>query len=289
MKKKIFALLCIVTLLSVFCLSVSADLGPKPSVIVEFDNMGDELCYGTLLSGDKANGPYSAWDGDEEHIYNEGVDVDIWRKFAEYQDQDGFVFLQIGWHLGKDHVIDWTYYPPSVFKILLYYPETDTFVVSGIYESYAFDSYFTVDMANVKTGEMLVATSTYDYGAEIGGLMVRIIATIVIEMLVALIFGFVEKKQLLLLICANSATQIILNVLLNVINYRSGGYALVFYYVLFELLVFAIEAVLYSILLKKISQNPKNTWVYVVYALVANAVSFITGMYALSLMMPMAF
>ena len=42
-------ILVLTTLLSV---AVNADMGPKASVRVNFENMGDELCYGTLLSDD---------------------------------------------------------------------------------------------------------------------------------------------------------------------------------------------------------------------------------------------
>ena len=51
-------------------------------------------------------------------------------------------------------------------------------------------------------------------------------------MLVALLFGFRQKKQLLILAVVNIITQIILNVLLNVINYNSGPLAFTFFYVL---------------------------------------------------------
>ena len=76
----------------------------------------------------------------------------------------------------------------------------------------------------------------------------------------------------------NIVTQIVLNVLLNIINYNSGEMAFVVFYVLFELVVFAIEAVLFYRLLNKISNKQKPKWFAVVYALVANAVSFGAGM-----------
>ena len=108
--------------------------------------------------------------------------------------------------------------------------------------------------------------------------MARILITIIIEMGIALLFGYREKKQLLLLVGVNSGTQIILNVLLNIINYNSGEMAFVVFYVLFELVVFAIEAILFYHLLDKISIKQKPKWLAVVYALVANAVSFGAGM-----------
>lgn len=278
--------------------TANADMGPKPSVRILFENMGDESCYGTLLSERQSTGPASAWDGNEEHGWykeNENYswatfDYETWKAFVEYEDPDGYYFLQEGWDVGATKEIAWTYYPPSPFKILLYFPETGTFVSSGIYERYAFDTYYTVDMNGVRIGsveyneelstnERLEAYRSYNYRVEVTALIGRILATIAIEMVVALLFGFRERKQLLLLIGVNTATQVILNVLLNIINYKSGYLAFLFFYVLFELIVFALEAVAYCLWMNRLSEKTKPTWFYVLYAFGANAVSFVAGFY----------
>lgn len=315
---KLFAgFLCLALTLLLFTpATANADMGPKPSVRILFENMGDAPCYGTLLSERKSTGPASAWDGNEEHGWykeNENYswatfDYETWKAFVEYEDPDGYYFLQEGWDVGATKEIAWTYYPPSPFKILLYFPETGTFVSSGIYERYAFDTYYTVDMNGVNIGaveydeelstdermeelnsveyneelstnERLEAYRSYNYRVEITALIGRILATIAIEMVVALLFGFRERKQLLLLIGVNTATQVILNVLLNIINYRSGYWAFMFNYVLFELLVFGLEAVAYCLWMNRLSKKVREKWIYVVYALLANGVSYATGIY----------
>ena len=296
----IVMLICTVFVVMNFSITANADTGPKPSVRIIFENMGDELCYGTLLSDRTSTGPSSAWDGVSEHSgkYKENeqysyvtLDYATWKAFVEYEDVDGYYFLQEGWQVNETKEIAWVYHPPYRFKILLYYPETETFVVSGIYESYAFDSYYTVDMDGVNIGsveyneeqssdERIEAYRSYNYRQELLSLIARIIITIVIEMAVAILFGFRKKKQLLILAVVNIVTQIVLNVLLNMINYNSGPHAFVFCYILFEIIVFVLEAVLYSTLLKKVSGQPKKNWYYVLYALVANAVSFGAGFIA---------
>ena len=130
----------------------------------------------------------------------------------------------------------------------------------------------------LSSDDRLNVYKSYNYGVEIGSLVARILITILIEMAIALLFGYREKKQLLLLVGVNSGTQIILNVLLNIVNYNLGEMAFVVFYVLFELVVFAIEAVLFYHLLNKISVKQKTKWLAIVYALVANAVSFGVGM-----------
>ncbi len=352
MKKKTALIVPLIfIIIAIFAIPVGADMGPKPSVVVNFENMGDELCFGTLLSESEFFGPYSVWDGNEENIRNYDLDIEIWRKFAEYEDPDGFVFLQVGWKVSDTKSINWNYYPPSAFKILLYYPESDRFAVSGIYEEYAFHSYYTVNMNGIdiwsveenaeKSSERmseddlylgnkvehtqqgsnqtaeestahntqsnnqkfennleqditqsviqnniesvkaqtLIATPSYDYTQEMLSLVVRIILTILIEMGIALLFSFKEKKQLVLLVAVNTSTQVILNVILNVVDYKFGYLAFIAYYIWLELAVFAIESMLYCILMEKISENRRKKRVYILYALIANAVSFVSGMF----------
>ena len=291
-------LMCVVMVMMIFPITASADTGPKPSVRITFENLGDDLCYGTLLSSKPSTGPSSAWDGNEEDArHNENPNeqysyqpfgYDIWKAFVDYDEKDDFYFLQEAWQINETKELAWTYYPPNEFKILLYFPETGEYAVSGVYERYAFDSYFTVNMDGAKlsvdyneelsSNDRLNAYKSYNYSVEIGSLVARILITIIIEMAIALLFGYREKKQLLLLAGVNSGTQIILNVLLNIINYNSGEMAFVVFYVLFELIVFAIEALLFCHLLNKISIKQKPKWLAVVYALVANAVSFGAGM-----------
>lgn len=76
----------------------------------------------------------------------------------------------------------------------------------------------------------------------------------------------------------NTLTQVLLNVLLNIINYHSGPLSFILNSVLFELIVFAAEAVLYCLLMNRVSQRKRKPWLYVVYALVANGVSFGAGL-----------
>lgn len=292
-------ILCAAIITVGFPSAARADMGPKPSVRIHFENMGDELCYGTLLSKTKTTGPASVWDGIEyraKHNENKSYsyaafDYETWKVFAEYQDEDGYYFLQEGWKVSETKKIEWTYYPPQSFKILLYYPETQTFAVSGIYERYAFDTYYTVDMDGVHINEVrceeangtpegLEASRSYDYSQELISLAVRIVLTILIEMIIALLFGYRHKKQLLFLAGVNGGTQIVLNVLLNIINYKGGQLAFVLFYVLLEIAVFAIEAGIFYGRLGKMGNTKQPKWLAVVYAFAANAASFGVGMMA---------
>ena len=303
MKKK----RCIYGMITFLCVGfflpakVKADMGPKASVHIQFENMSDEVCYGTLLSKEESTGPASVWSGweddarvKEKYPFSYYFKRDIWEAFVNYEDPDGYYFLQEGWTVSETKEIAWMYYPPSSFKILLYYPETNTFVSSGIYERYAFDTYYTVDMQgiqmnsvdyndNLSTDERIEAYRSYDYRQEMLTLSIRIILTILIEMVVAICFGFRTKKQLLVLTLVNILTQVLLNVALNMIQYNAGPMAVKLFYVLLEAVVFGIEAVFYCTVLKKISVK-KNNGFYILYSFVANMISFVAGLFLYSIL-----
>jgi len=288
---KRFIAVMLFVLLPLFCsITASADSGPKPSVKVSFEGLSDELCYATLLSANKSTGPASVWDGTEENARHNGNErysrlpygYEIWKAFVEYEDQDGFYFLQEIWQVNETKELDWNYYPPNPFKVLLYFPESGRFLVSDTYERYAFDSYFSVELTGnegtAENGNIRLYRS-YDYGREAVSLVVRIIITIAIELVIAGLFGYRKRRQWMILVGVNTATQIVLNVLLNVINYNSGHQAFAVNYIIFEFFVIIIEAVIFRLFLCEDCSDKKMGRRAAIYALVANVVSLIGGIW----------
>lgn len=317
-------------------MKASADTGPKPSVRVTFENMGDELCYGTLLSKTPSTGPAGAWDGTEDGkpIFN-GANETVWRAFTEFKDEDGFYFLQWFRRADENKALNWTYYPPQTFKILLYYPDRATksgaadnsaggatrdsettaasgaFCVSDVLKRYAFHSYFTVNMAEIadNTGGNLITaiplpvTQGYDYSAEILGFFVRFIITLGVETLLALAFGLRTKRAFLTVLAANGATQVALNILLNVQLHFNNVYGVFPLYFFAELFVFVAEAALYCFIFGKRKNGGvsgsadenggKAAIVYskkrlILYAFTANLISFCIGL-PLAILLPAVF
>ena len=88
MKRKVLVFLMCLVLLMAMPITASADMGPKPSVRIEFTGIEGVTYYGTLLSKSKSTGPASAWDGNPEYAYRqpEDDDYDIWLKFVEYEE-----------------------------------------------------------------------------------------------------------------------------------------------------------------------------------------------------------
>ncbi len=285
MKKITIIFLCTFVILLIAPNSAQADVGPKPSIVINFYGLEGQSYYATLLSSEKSTGPFSALnDSSHKRIrYQSGdKDYDIFLKFAKYQESDDFYFLQYFKNCTQTNQFSWTYYPPQTFKILLYFPDTDSFMISANqYERYAFDSYYNAKVSSVG----LTAVKSYDYTNEMFSLMVRIILTISAELGIAILFGFREGKQLRFIMWVNVITQILLNTALNIINYRLGALAFIIFYILLEVMVFMIEAVLYTWFMKKYSMKKVPAWKPGIYALTANMISFVLG-FALAYIIP---
>ncbi len=309
------ALLSVVLFGSVCGLSVSqpahADIGPKPSVTVTVENIGDKVCYGTLLSASEGYGPHHAYTSEYPYIQDsrydpENKDYDseeyaIWKAFVDYVDPDGYYYWQTHWALQETDKIFWGYYRPYKFKILLYFPETQTFASSDICECYAFHSYFNAKLSDndiaVSQDKAVTVRKNYDYTWEIVSLFARIVATVALELGVAwLLFKMRTKKKIITVTVVNVITQTIMNVAINVLSYFEGGWAIL-WYIPIELGVFVVEAVAYSIIFRVKERktigaygampNPDYASIgkCVLLSFVANLFSFVVGV-ALALVIP---
>ncbi|MDD4833014.1 MAG: hypothetical protein PHI78_04995 [Clostridia bacterium] len=290
MKKKIVLAILSVAVLFVFFIpqTAFADIGQKPSVNVEFsglENRGEY--YVTLLSKRNSSTAYEVYDPTYEltaRYTPEDEDYDVWLKFVNYIDSDGFYFLQYFKKCDQTHIFRWGYYAPYEFKILIYFPEQDAFIVSDIYTRYAMDSYYHADVSitDIENGAIysdnIAVTKNYDFTWETISLVARIVGTVGIEILMALLFRYKTKKQLLLILYTNIATQILLNVALNIIAFYLGWLAFSLIYVVTEIPIFIIEGIVYTIYMPKYSEGPKKRiWLVWIYSFAANLISFATG------------
>ena len=281
-RKLIMSIFCMITIMAAFPTTASADMGPKPSVVIDFEGLSGQIYYVTLLSSVASTGPYSAF---RSNYYGEEKDYPAFLKFIDFEDIDGYYFLQYFQNCSETNRFSWGYYPPHNFKILLYFPEKDSCMVSeAAYERYAFDSYFTATIrgeiqSNTNYNGGIEVRGSYKHSREAPSLIFRIILTIAIELFIAIPFGFRNKKHFLFILAANLITQIVLNVSLNIINFNHGPMMFVFSYVLLELVVFIIEAILYTVFLQKLCKTVIPKMIPVTYALVANAASFVVGIW----------
>lgn len=270
-KSLIIILLCILIAMFLPSASVLADTGSKPSVVLEFEDILHQNYYVTLLSKEESTGPFS-YSKEPIEEGNPIIDpeeedwLEIWEAFYHYEDQDNFYFLNY-FKKVKNNTFTWSYRPPTIFKVLIYFPDTDYYAVSDIYDWYAFDNYFSVTMDENKH---LTLEKNYHYTWELISLFIRIIATIGIELLLLSFFDIYSKKLFLFILVMNLITQIILNLLLNITNFYEDSLSVIIQFVLLELLVMVIEVVAYCWCFKKQDISRK---VAIGYGITANICS----------------
>ena len=294
-------------LLPMLLLPARADTGPKPSVVVRFQGIEPGTrYYVTLMAQEESTGPHSSVTAFPElPIEVPTVDGDIWQKFVDYQDSDGFHFLQFFQDCTGKTEFQWAYYPPEYFKILVYFPDTDQFVeCPEIFRQYAFDSYFdavysqnslraeetsqSASDGREETAGTITAKPTYAWAWQGVGFLARLLLTVALEVLLGAVFGFLEKKQLMLIVLTNFLTQVLLNLALQWMGFEPSFILYVLKYGLLELGVFLAEALVYGLLLGPLGRPEGPKGHPVLYAAAANSLSFVVG-YLISRMLPQLF
>lgn len=317
--KIILVLMLAVMVTGIGVISAKGDMGPKPSVVISIEGINEKEYWVTLLSEKQSAGPYSVekepyyenWIEDEKNEYwiNEyKKENEIWWKFKNFEDTDGYYFIGYMEECSEDNIFRWGYYPPEKFKVLIYIPEKDKMIeCSTICEKYAFDSYYTlkIDGKEYKNSDIDIDNShpdneysdddyirieggdvrkNYDFIHELISFGVRVLFTIITELVIALMFMYTKKNQLMIIGITNIVTQIILNVLINLL-YNLQMAKLVFdnftpLYLLLEIVVFWVEGMVYA---RKLTDDEHDKKYCVkkayIYSAVANIVSFLAGIW----------
>lgn len=274
--KKIFAFILALVCVS-FAVGVNAyaDIGPKDSVTVYVNGVEDGREYYIALIMDVEIENYDYYDEKLETRDN------VLKRIYEFSRDHGYILIEgpvdhAYYKMTGSDSAEWGYHPPQTFKILLYFPDNESFLVSDVLDKYAFDSYFTVD---VNGDSLTVAKNGGVKGiiVEVGGLLVRIVLTVLIEIGVALWFGYRGKRELKLILITNIITQVLLNALIAVGDHSLGAFGAMFAYIAGEIVVFIAEAAVYYANLPRITESKTRNGRAVGYAFIANLASFLGG------------
>lgn len=323
MKKHLRSLPALLIAVLLLCCVAFADTGPKPSASFTFTGMPDEDYYVTMLAEVDAYGPHRVHQPGSEipgYVLEQGEQdpaYPAWQKFVDYKDPDGYYFLEdLFEQCHGDDEASWHYYPPDRFKLLLYFPESDTFLCSTVTERYAFDSVYRLDLSGKLPAEIAALTLTDPNGDPIPadgtgetsavgevtldkadgtrqqliGFLGRLGITLVIELALAWGWKYRRGSQLLFIGIVNLITQCLLNVALLCWGAgENSRFFIIFWYVLLELTVTGIEAAAYAYLLPGTDHREKSVRRHAaLYALSANLLSFVAGL-ALSEVFPILF
>ncbi len=301
MKKIISILICFIVLIAVCMPKVAyADIGPKPSIHVDFVGAGEQEYWATLIG--RTGGPWGEYNGNNARYEVGDKEYDAWLKFIEFSRENNLFFTQFVQNCTETDKLSWTYYPPYEFKVLVYFPESDTFAISGDLERYRFDSYFTVDLksateSNVGNLYLISARTSYDYIGEILKLLMRIAITMIVELGICCLFGILKKQKIWqkvsFILVVNFITQLLLNVVMYLSNYTGFGLAIIGIFILSEIIITAIESVAYAIYFVRIlpmddKEKKKTRIKSIIYGITANITTMILGI-VLSIHIPTIF
>ncbi len=266
MKKFILTLFSVLFLITVSYRPVSADIGPKPSIHISFTEGPEHPVYVTLLAEKEAYGPHHALEfAREEHQEEDEA-------FIKAAHDSGFYYWADCDLIESGEEFVWGYYPPDVFKVAVYDPVTKEIKVSDTYERYAFEARYELDLKTMKVIEKS------DSVKEMRNFALRLFATLAVELLIALLFGYKSKKELLIIFIVNIITQGLLNIFLTAGEISMGAWVWMLIMPIGEIVVMILEMIIYWFTLKSHKKGRAA-----LYALCANFVTFLLTFYSAGL------
>ncbi len=257
-----------------FPLTAKADMGPKPQITVIVKNPPNKEYYLDLLVK-------------EERSYD-NLDMDR----ASY-DQNKLALLESydvgGWHPGltqgtripmhgkltgdkeSDVMIHTFSYVgvPDDFKIIIITPDNHSMVSQEIHrDMFNYTVHF-----NYNTGEITTEKITFSYIREF---LLTCLPTLLIEGFALLLFGFSLRKNLKPFLIINVLTQILLTASVGQMIQKEGHLSGYFILIPVEIIIFLVEMLAFSLLLKEYSKTRRA-----LYAFTANLLSFLAGIFLL--------
>ena len=280
-------MLTLVMLCAVY-LPVHADMGPKPDLVIDFSGI-HEPCVVTVLSTVKSYGPNQPmqiawmpwWDEQAPEI-----DKEIYQKFIDETkllNEARTEQLYFWGVLAQNSPYVFGYYPPETFYVLVYFPETDSFLLSE--ESYTRTVFHTELAITVENGKLLFNARQPLYGImkswkDNDAVVLRLLITVITEIVIGMFFMKYTQKSMLTVIGVNVITQILLNIVIWLRYYVLSNSVSTYFPVLAgaEVLIFLIEGFIYS----KLISREELSRPYL-YALIANAFTCWLGVTAVVL------
>ncbi|MGN0796863.1 MAG: hypothetical protein ACI4M5_01515 [Christensenellales bacterium] len=279
-EKKPIAIVLLAILLISIILSMPiavADMGPKPQAT--FDIVGTENLGNFHLIVFYDHGNYN-----ENFVDDEDTSYEILNSYT-YPDLDKKLIYKN--QSGDLHIV-YSYYAPEKYVFMFVSEDYSKAVKTQVIERKYFEGFYTIDLQGISWDEcedvqvvvecediQVVGECKTDYKwwYTIVSTLARMLATVAIECLIALIF-IRSKKDFAFIAIVNLISNFLLNLILSLIDFFSG-YQLFLYclaYVFFEVVVIIAEAIAYC---KKMPHIAK--YKLILYAIFANFISYAVG------------
>ena len=177
----------------------------------------------------------------------------------------------------SDGRVQFTYYAPSNFKVILVTEDGSQYVSNEITTT-RFSAECIYDLATGELVEDLEAYLEYDKKDYIGMAKLYVVGTLMVEGFLLILFGLNQARNLPIFFLANILTQVYMHVdgWFYEIHHGSGGMAGTIHYIVKEILIILVECLLYVFFMKQ--KNGKKLRI-ILYAIIANFVSMVTSLY----------
>ena len=185
--------------------------GYYQTTTIEIEGL-QETCYGTLLAKKSGGGN---WSIQVEHDVKAPEEVKA--AFKEYEDSDHFLYFNYFQDVSEG-LLYWPDYPPEEFKLLLYFPSSDTFISTSPTNRYALNSKYIATIKN----DTVELRRNYNYLQLIGITILRIIILTLVASLLAILIGRPLKMDLKYIFMNNLIFQTILNIIITFYSYKNG-------------------------------------------------------------------
>jgi len=283
--KKLFIGISVFLLFSLtFMPNLSADVGPKPSGVIEVTGIDEAYDLDILIPYRFSSPPRV-------------MEEESWKSDTHYLDDDFFtVFERINGFITSDRYASATLYsgPPRYidreddFFTLGYFGAPKDFKIAIITESghliisepvrrQLFDAHFTYDLSGVDLENDQVNAGVVEeevpWATMVGQYFLRVFLTIAVELLILFLFFYRLKKSYLLAGFVNLFTQSFLTIFVLLGYYFWGGViAALLLLILGEIIIITLETIIYVAKLKEKSRLRAFS-----YSIVANLVTLAIG------------
>lgn len=276
-KSKRFRYILFTTILIICCalgilFLVHSAKKDKTALHITVDDLENEKYYMTLLSSEECVEDAQVYNGSNGIYELDDPIYPVWEKLACYEDEDGYFFLQEIVECQGNTSFVWDSYIPENYKILLYFPEDDFYVVTSIRDDDLAD-YYIIHMDEAEKGEPYIPVKRYHAGIVVFFLLIRVAGVVWVELSIALVFKYNEKRQLLFVVIINSLTYLALNVYLSYLAYIGGAFIFILGMIVGSGILCLAKIALYSIIIPLLTREEIRWRKLFAYAFSSNVLS----------------
>lgn len=250
--------------------------GRKPSVFIDLKGIENGPVYVTLLA--ESADQYTVHEYKEPKDQTEAatgtVPNFIWEKFADFAQKEDFHLLAyIGKYDLQNPAFAWEYFAPKAFKILIYFPEQDKFVLGKqVIRNHLLESRYTAEVQ----GEQVVLSAKWDVVAlEFLMFLMRLAISLGIKIMLAyLMFRFDIEWQRRGFLEVSLITQIAQHLIAGIAYLYLGIIGFYYFLILLHAIVLLVEGGYYTAAFREHEATKKEKLLLLLYVIFTNGGTF---------------